>query len=393
MTAISVKMLGCFEITAGGVRFDLSLSKSKKGWMLAKYLFFHRDRSTSNSELIEVLWSGDDDGAHDNALKTSISRMRSFFSDIDPSLNRLILTGDSSYFVNPEIHVDVDALTFQALGARLSGEEALTDDSRELFDKFFELYTGVFLPADGRDGDNWVIAKREAFSNLYLSTLYHYLGLLTEAGDDEALLTVCRDALEIVAYDEQLQQVMMEALSRTRRGTEARLQSLREREGKAGAPIAEGMRSYYQKISQLNRMIDTDIDKIRDDLTESSNRRGAFFCEYNFFKEIQYIQKRHLERLNTSLFIALIAVNAKDGGQIKPDMLNESMELLKEILNVSLRMGDTVAQHGAGQYVMLLPTVNEKTGVMIMKRITAAFEKIKVHPEIECVYTVSPLLA
>jgi DNA-binding SARP family transcriptional activator len=386
-------MLGSFEIIVGENHFDLSLNKTEKGWMIAKYLLYHKNRAVSSVELIEVLWPDSKRGAYENALKTGVSRTRAFFTKIDPSLKRLIMTGDAAYFINPDVTVEVDVLRFQAIGDRLAGMNQLTEESRADFSEFLSLYRGAFLVADGRDRIPWIVLQRDMLANLYLSTLYHYLDLLQQDGDDETLLGVCRDALEIVNYDERLQEMMMGALLRTRRGVEASLHSRRDRAGAKGAEhMAEGVQSYYRKINQLNRALENDIDKIREDLAESARKSGAFFCEYNFFKDIQYIQKRHLERLGASLFIALLALDGGDEGQADRLALDESMEVLKGILMENLRVGDTVAQHGAGQYVALLPTVNDATGEMIMRRVVAAYEKKKPHAEIRCAYSVSPIL-
>ncbi|MDO4483070.1 MAG: hypothetical protein Q4C54_01155 [Clostridia bacterium] len=92
------------------------------------------------------------------------------------------------------------------------------------------------------------------------------------------------------------------------------------------------------------------------------------------FKEIYNLQMRNLERLGSSMFLALLMVVPTDNSQtIAPLMLNEVMSGLAAVLKSSLRKGDTITQFSATQFAMLLPTINYDSGRMVMERLKSKF--------------------
>jgi hypothetical protein len=85
------------------------------------------------------------------------------------------------------------------------------------------------------------------------------------------------------------------------------------------------------------------------------------------------LQMRNLSRLNASMYVAMIMITSADGQLLSPLRLEEVMNGLSEILCKQLRKGDTVTRFSSNQYCLLLPTVNDDTGHMVMERIKRFF--------------------
>jgi hypothetical protein len=112
---------------------------------------------------------------------------------------------------------------------------------------------------------------------------------------------------------------------------------------------------------------------IRTELNpQDSDRRGPFFCEYRAFKEIYNIQMRNLERLGSTMFLGVVMLG-EPGDGMSSVRLEGGMASLHVILEHNLRKGDIVTRFSENIYAMLLPTVNYKTGSMVIERIQQLF--------------------
>lgn len=387
-----INMLGRFEVIVGQERIDQRLRKSTKGWTLIKYLLLHMDEEVPFYELYEVLWPNEESSNPENALKTLISRMRSFLNTASPTLAECIVTNHGAYSWNRNLACDVDVIDFEHICKELDGAQELTDEVRAGFDKALSLYVGDLLPTNSQEA--WAVSRSVTLHNLYIRTVYQYLDLLkaNEAYDD--VVRVCRTALEIDAFDERLHVDLMDALVKTKRNNEAMLQykhATNMHFRYLGIQPPEGIQEFYKYIIQAGQVLDIDIDSIREELVEYDKKKGAFVCEYAVFKEIYNLQMRNLERLGTTIFIALIMVSNVDGQPMEPMKLDDIMRNLMQALVENLRKGDTITQYSASQYALLLPNVNYETGKMVLERIKQAFYKIYPNSSVACNYRLGPI--
>jgi hypothetical protein len=186
----------------------------------------------------------------------------------------------------------------------------------------------------------------------------------------------------------------MDALVKTKRNNEALLQykhatNLHFRY--LGMQPPEGIQEFYKQIIQAGQVLDMDIDSIRGELKEYDEVRGAFVCEYAVFKEIYNLQMRNLERMGSSMFIALIMVSNVDGQPMDPLRLDDIMNNLLQALTKNLRKGDTITHYSASQYALLLPSVTYETGKMVMERIKRSFYRIYPNSSVICNYRIGPI--
>ena len=158
-----------------------------------------------------------------------------------------------------------------------------------------------------------------------------------------------------------------------------------------GVRPSDDMQEFYKQIVRAGKTLDLNLESIRNELRESGEQRGAFVCEYAVFKEIYNLQMRNLERLGSTMFLAVIMVgNPEEAGKdsIKQDNI---MNGLLEILRSNLRKGDTITHFSPTIFALLLPTVNYTTGNMVMERVRKLFYKKYPNSNIPFNYRVGPL--
>ena len=389
---IQINMLGCFEVIVDNERIDQKLSKSKKGWTLIKYLLLHRDVAVASHELYSVLWPNDESTNPESALKTLISRMRSFLDNCSPGLGACIATSRGSYRWNPEMDCKIDLVEFNELCKEIFNAKKLSPEVKSCFDRVIAIYYGDLMPADAQE--NWAIPHSVKLHNQYIRVIYTYLDFLKEEGDYDEIIRVCRAALEIDAFDERFHLDLMDALVKTKRNNEALLQYRHATNlhfHYLGLQPPKGIQKFYHQLMQAGQELDIDIGRIRSELREYNEVKDAFVCDYDVFKEIYHLQMRNLERMGSTMFIALVMVSSVDGQLIDTLKLNEIMTNLLEVLQTNLRKGDTVTHYSAAQYAMLLPTVTYETGKMIMERIKNAFYRTYPNSSIMCSYRIGPI--
>lgn len=205
---------------------------------------------------------------------------------------------------------------------------------------------------------------------------------------------ICRTALDVDAFDEQLHLHLMNALVKTERSNEAMQQykhvtNLHFRY--LGVQPPEGIQEFYKQIVQAGSRLDMNLDTIRNELREYDARSGAFLCEYAVFKEIYNLQIRNLKRLGQSVFLALMMISPIGEAEVTPLELNDVMMELQSVLVTGLRKGDTVCQFSPTQFALLLPMVNQVTSREVMERLKMRFYQRYPNSSYVLSYRVGPL--
>ncbi|MCL2544898.1 MAG: winged helix-turn-helix domain-containing protein, partial [Clostridia bacterium] len=219
---IRIKMFGRFDILIDEKSIEEALSKTRKGQTLIQYLLLHRNEFTPNQKLCEALWPNDQSSNPENALKTLVSRVRSLLTTCDERLGACIVTERSTYRWNNELDIKVDLFDFERLAKELKGVSKLTMQTSRKFDEMQEIYTGDLLA--GCANEEWVASRAACLRNEYLRLAHQYVALLREREAYDTLIRVCRTALDVDAFDEELHVALMDALVKTNRNNEALLQ-------------------------------------------------------------------------------------------------------------------------------------------------------------------------
>jgi len=387
---IRIKMFGRFDILIDEKSIEEALSKTRKGQTLIQYLLLHRNEFTPNSKLCEALWPNDQSSNPENALKTLVSRVRSLLTSCDERLGACIVTERSTYRWNNELGIKVDLFDFERLCKVLKGANKLTMQASRKFDEMQEIYTGDLLA--GCASEEWVASRAAYLRNEYLRMAHQYVGLLREREAYDTLIRVCRTALDVDAFDEELHVALMDALVKTNRNNEALLQykhvsNMHMRYLDVQPP--EGIRNFYKQIVRATQSLGADIDGIASDLHDYQEPDAAFVCEYSVFKEFYQLQLRALERSDQVVFLGLIMVNSTDYQPIEPLKLDEIMKGLLEVLCGNLRKGDIVSRFGPSKYALILSCDTCEDGRMVLERVKRAFYQVCDSPSIRFHYRIA----
>lgn len=186
----------------------------------------------------------------------------------------------------------------------------------------------------------------------------------------------------------------MTALIRTNRTSEALVQYkhvMHLHYRYLGIQPSEDMQEFYKQIVHAGKTLEFNLESIRNELRESGDQRGAFVCEYAVFKEIFNLQMRNLERLGSTMFLAVIMVGSLNGQPMNPIKQDNIMTGLLEILRKNLRKGDTITHFAPTIFALLLPTVNYTTGNMVMERVKRLFYRRYPNSNVVFNYRVGPL--
>ncbi|MDO4483071.1 MAG: BTAD domain-containing putative transcriptional regulator [Clostridia bacterium] len=250
---IHVSLLGGFHVTLDGVNMDAVINKSRKGMALMQFLILEHGQAITTSKLIEIMWGGETSTNPENALKTLISRFRVILGQISPDLSACIATERGSYRWKSNENVSVDVYEFEDLAGRLLDVNVLDEETAPLFRKAIHLYAGDLLSGDEKH--SWYAGFSSLLNDNYLKLVYHYLGLLEQKENWEEIISVCRHALDVDAFDEQLHLQLMNALIKTNRNNEALMQYKHVTNlhyHYLGVQPPEGVQEFYKQIAHVS---------------------------------------------------------------------------------------------------------------------------------------------
>ena len=186
---IQVQMLGNFSISLGQNTVDDNGNRSKKMWLLLAYMIYHRSRSVSQEELVNLLWDSDGSTNPSNALKTILHRVRACLDQLYPGAGReLILRRAGSYIWNPDIPLSLDVEEFDRQCHSLPSEYDMEHRIAQQYSAL-QQYGGDFLPKMA--GESWVIPVRDYFHTLYVQTTSELLPLLLTQGCTQNIISLC----------------------------------------------------------------------------------------------------------------------------------------------------------------------------------------------------------
>ena len=390
---IKIKMFGNFEIMVNGNVVLTQLKQAKKTCLFLEYLIMKRGQAVPHHELVDVLWADKESSNPSTALRTLLHRYRNLVEQCGlPELTDSVITSRGSYQWNPNLACEVDVFEFERLCHEARQTTLPTRGRIERCLKLLTLYTGPLLTNSG--DEMWVVPKSVYYHDLFLESIFMLVDLLKLEEEYDMIVQVCRKVMDVDLFDERLHLELMMALVKTGKKREALSQYYFATDlhyKQLGVQPSEEIRSVYKLIVQADQEMEVDIEKVQATLEEDEEGYGAFVCEYEIFKEIYQLQRRMLERYNTTMFLALLTVSNAYEQSFDPLVLDSVMKLLLEITRKNLRRGDTISRYSAMQYVVLLPAVTYETGKMVMERIKSTFYASQVKSSVSLTYKIRSL--
>ena len=383
-------MLGEFSLVYGSRKVDDQSSRSKKVWTLIQYLLANRLKDISQNDLIEVLWpEGEEIGDPANTLKTIVHRARQAIDGLayDDGKN-IILYRSGTYAWNNDLPVRVDAEEFIALCDE--AEQTSGDAKLSLLMKALALYHGDYLPKSSFEP--WVMPLSSYYRTRYIQAVHSAVAMLDSAGRFGDIVSLCRRASVIDPYDESIHLALIQALVATCAQQEAMSHYNYVTEmffSHFGVTPSPELTQLYKEIVRTSKITEMDLGVIREGLAESQLISGAYYCEYEFFKDVYRIQARNISRNGQTVHVALISVLDGYGKKLTQAKMNTAMERLREVVTKSLRQGDVFTRYSVSQYLLMLPLASYENTEMVLNRVMRNFRHA--YPKMEMLLHFSAL--
>ncbi len=389
---LKVKMLGTFSLSYGDKQINCDINRSKRVWLLLAYIIYNRRRIVSSNELIELLWSDDEESANPaGALKTAMHRVRATLDMLFQNAGHdLIVFKNGGYTWNPEIKTELDVEIFDSLCASSPIGEA--DGGIERLLCAIGLYRGEFLSK--LSSDTWAIPISAYFSNLYMQAHSKLLPLLYDSEKHETAVKVCRSSILIDPYHELLYQHLMKNLIALDKREEAI--GVYEELNKllfsnfGVVPAPESRALYREALRVVNDYIVLP-GTVTEQLREEGPLTGAIICDYDFFKMLYQAEARLIARSGEAVHIALITLSAYAGKELSRKSRDYAMDNFEDYLHKGLRKGDIISRCSPSQFVVMLPGANYENSETVCQRIIKSYYRQYPHSPAKIDFSVQPL--
>ncbi|MGI5984524.1 MAG: SARP family transcriptional regulator [Clostridiales bacterium] len=375
--AMQVSMLGGCSLAYGGSTLDGKSVRSRQIWTLLEYLITYRFRCVAQEELIDLLYMEEKIKTPLSALKTLIHRARAELSSLGIMDGKeMIQKCTGGYRWNPDIPLEIDTERFEELVKKASLYEFDGENQLRLRLEAIDLYKGDFLPDAA--GDIWAMSITAYYRFLYMDLVHSVLAALIERDMYEDVISVAGKALSIDPYDESLYVNLILALINTNQAQAARTRYEKMMKlfySELGVTPSKELQALYKKLLESDNGVETDLDVIKSQMKEMDGAKGAFFCEYAFFKDVYRLEARSAAREGGCVHICLISISGKDGRPPAQKVRNEAMRKLSECIRKSLRRGDVYSRYSISQFVILLPLTSYENGKAVLERIKHRFRR------------------
>lgn len=390
---LQVQMLGQFTLRYGDRTISDSDDRSRRVWSLLAYMLYNHGRSFAQEELIHLYWSNGEKSADPgNALKSIFHRIRTALDKLQPGLGRLLIRRKAGrYFWNNVMPLSLDMEDFEA---HFHAAEAAGDDDVRLaeYQAALALYAGDPLPR--MTDEIWTIPIVAYYHSLYTRAAAGAIELLEKQERTAEAVALCRRAIHIEPYQEDLYEHLMRGLLRT--GDMKGAMSVYEEMSELlfahfGVMPSETLRTLYRQATRTVNDRTLTMDEVCSQLEEPAPHSGAMVCEYDFFKILYRAEARSIARNGHSANICLLSVSGKDGEMLARRSLDPAMNNLQVLVQNNLRRGDVIARCSISQYIILLPQANYENSRMVADRLVSAFYRRYPHSPARLRYTVQPL--
>ena len=154
------------------------------------------------------------------------------------------------------------------------------------------------------------------YHSLYTRAAAGAIELLEKQERTAEAVALCRRAIHIEPYQEDLYEHLMRGLLRT--GDMKGAMSVYEEMSELlfahfGVMPSETLRTLYRQATRTVNDRTLTMDEVCSQLAEPAPHGGAMVCEYDFFKILYRSEARSIARNGHSANICLLSVSGKDG--------------------------------------------------------------------------------
>jgi tetratricopeptide (TPR) repeat protein len=217
---------------------------------------------------------------------------------------------------------------------------------------------------------------------------------MKEKNEHEKIIEICQKAINIDPFDEFFYYNLILGLVNIN-NLQAALTEYRKMSTlffrEFGINPSNEITKLYKDIIKTSKKVETDHSVIKDNLKDEAPGSGAFFCEFEIFKDIYSLELRAKPRTGETVYLSLLTLINKEGERPSVKMLNSFMDKLHDCVKKTLRENDVFAQYSVSQFILLLPLTTYENGEMAIKRVIKLFQKLYPYCPLSILYTLIPL--
>ena len=389
---LHVRMLGKFSLTYGERQISCDNNRSKQIWNILAYLIYNKGKIVSSDDLMSLMWSSEKSDNPPGAMRTAMHRVRSLLESLVPDFGRkLLIYKSGGYMWNPEVEMFLDVDEFEKHISSITAEEAA--DNIDTYIAALNLYDGDFLSA--QSSETWVMPIQVYYHNLYENLIAKAMPALEKTGKFAEAEVICRKALQINQYSEQMYQYLMRFLLNMDKRQE--VVTVYEDMSKillatfGVIPDQESRALYREALQTVNSRV-VSSEMMMEQLNEQSEIRGALICDYDFFRMLYQAQARMVVRTGAAIHVALISLKSRNAKETSQKSISLAMDNLEEHMSRSLRKGDVITRSSASQFIIMLPQANYENSCMVCNRFITSFERKYPHSPVYIDFSVNSLL-
>jgi len=376
-SVLRISLLGGSSLTFEDKIINDKNVRSKKFWIILEYLITFRNRDISQSELLDLIYPEGKSENPVNALKTLMHRIRSELDHLNYlDSHEMIVQSRGTYAWNTKMDYIIDVEIFEELCNRGSSPWVEDDEKLDCFLQAIDIYRGDFLHKSALEP--WAMQFNVYYRTLYCKIVHKTIEMLQQKGDYQKIIELCERALAIDAFDEFLYYNLILGLVNTNNHQTAlveyrKMSALFFKE--FGVNPSNEVTKLYREIIKTSKKVETDLNVIKDSLKEEPPGKGAFFCEFEIFKDIYRLELRSKPRTGETVYLCLLTLTTGDGDRPSVKMLNSYMDKLQASVNKSLRENDIFSQYSVSQFILLLPLTTFENCEKVLKRVIKTFQK------------------
>ena len=388
-----MQMFGHFCLTRGDKILDEEKLHSNKVTKLLAYMVINRNREVPFQELIDIFWEGTAKNPQ-NALKNLMYRLRSSLKEL--GTEEYILTLMGAYQWNPEINVETDYEYLEKLAREIQGEEN-KKQKKCLCKLAINSYNRTISETLGNE--SWIMTKVVWYRSLYVDIIKELGRIYKEEEDWHTLEMLCNSALAVDYTEEEIHYWLIESLWKQNKmelAMEHYENISKQLYDIAGINTSEKLQSIFREITRAAETGIKNIEYLFSEVEEVEEPKGAFYCDYQNFRQIYRMEVRRNQRMRMDEHVMMLTLQRSGGIKRDPAMdsaLAEGMSLLGNWLRSNLRKGDVVTRYNLNQYIVLLPGCDYGSAVIVAERIKRLFYKGITNKHLELTYELKAISA
>lgn len=394
---LRVQMFGGFAMYYGDEAVTLNKAGSSKSVRLLQMLLLSLPGGIAKNELIDNLygWNEKGDVANRNKnLNNLIYRLKGQLVSGGLPDDEYVELNDGMCFFKSRIPLELDTQKFEETVelAKIAWGGVKRD---QLLSAANEMYRGELLPSNF--SDMWFYQKSNHYKELYIWTVRELESEYIKRHDYKGRIMLYTRAAAIYPFDNWQVQLIRCNLEvyRYEEALEIYNNTMELYAKEMGSPPTAEMQECFENIQLMDdnhRKIAggasswRSMDKVflgrKNDIKSAifgeEGVKGAYYCTYPSFVDYCRMVARAKERSRFNAVLMFLTLSQRERGENQNQKqidLPKQMQLLKEVLGESLRIGDAYTRYGNRHFILMLVKTNVDDCGAIFQRLETAYTK------------------